>query len=131
LSYTIWRLSLACGAAMLTLFGCGTNPCLDIVNQYENEITNAAICDLMVPDSCSVELPTVVGLEANGTFSPENLASNCNAGYNPARSGKLQSLYAEFQAKGCKAEPVPICGNPTNKSQCRQIATSPVCVNGV
>ena len=121
---------LLAGFALMSLAACGTS-CQDIVNQYEQEGPAAQICDPTIADSCSLELPLVVGQEnANGTFIPETLAADCNAGFNPARAAKLQALYSQFQAQGCKTETVPICGNPNNTSQCVQTMSAATCVNG-
>jgi len=99
--------------------GCGAD-CQGILNQYSNEEAHAAVCDPAV-DSCAIELPTVYGLEqANGSFVPEGLASNCNGAFNPTRSTTLRSLYAQYQAQGCKEAPVPICGSAADAGECVQ-----------
>jgi len=102
-------LLLSTGGAMLMTSACGTS-CQDILMEYYSEIRNASVCDPTVPDSCSVQLPTLYGLQgSDGSFSPEGLASNCNAAFNPERSATLKSLYDSYQAKACKSEPIPLC----------------------
>ncbi len=77
------------------------------------------VCELGAADACAVELPIVYGLaEADGGFSPEGLANNCNGAFNPARSAPLESLYTRFQAEGCKESSVPL----------REYADAGVCV---
>jgi hypothetical protein len=117
-SKILTTLSAGC-TAILMCAACGTS-CQDLVAQYASEKASAQECDPTVANSCTVQLPIPYGLqEPDGSMSWEGLASNCNSAFNPARSAQLQAIYEQFQAQGCKAEPIPICG-ATSVSQCTQ-----------
>ena len=48
---------------------------------------------------------------ANGTPSYA-LAANCGSGFDPSQSMKLQALYEDFLAQGCKAVTIPVPPKP-------------------
>jgi hypothetical protein len=110
-------------AVALTGAGCSAElTCQEIVDQYSTAsgIASAAGCNPSDPNACSVLLPYVDGTAgADGSdFLPDGLVSNCFAGFDPDQSMNLQSLYSQFQAQGCKAFPIPVCGYNAPTRQC-------------
>ncbi len=62
------------------------------------------VCELGAADACAVELPIVYGLaEADGGFSPEGLANNCNGAFNPVKSRSVCNLTAAWSSPAGQA----------------------------
>jgi hypothetical protein len=116
----------ACLASSV-LFACGASQsCPDILREYDQERSNALICDANSTNACSDQAPVVIkGAGPDGGLALEAIASNCNHAVNPARSARLHDLLTRFRASGCAEQPIPICQQILN--DCIQGAAGPTC----
>ncbi len=90
------------------LCACGTD-CLDLAQQYADEVPNALACDPnSTADQCGDSEPTVDYLVSGQQMTLDGLGS-CRHSMNPARDGKLKQNLSEFNAAGCKLVQAPLC----------------------
>jgi hypothetical protein len=99
-------------------FGCssgdssGPDPqCVAIAQQYAAAFADAQVCDPAVPGSCSAARPVVLyEQQPDGGLLLRGIC-NCTNPVNPARTGQLDALLAQFGSKGCSIGSCP-CPSP-------------------
>jgi hypothetical protein len=101
---------------------CGSS-CATLLEQYATEFQNALACDPSVSNQCNVQRPVVVSQLDGQTQTLEGLASNCTHAVNGSRTATLDQILSEYNAKGCKTAPVPICQAPMDVCQLNSQAT--------
>jgi hypothetical protein len=104
------RARLAAGVlACMFSIHCGSDVCLQLAQQYADELPNALACDPNSnTDQCGDAIFTADYL-ANGQQMTLDGLSTCLHSANPANDAKLKDILSQFQGAGCKPLAAPVC----------------------